>query len=1455
MADGRSFREVALHSDRNGGKTADFTIATTLTTTVKDEDYAKSHVGGGYAYRESGLADAVTRNRFIFWRITDNVLHLVEQSLDYNLTGNSLKLQFAGGFLLPVVYIFETRAHISVLVATTSSVHRIVFSHPERLHRHGFALSSSSEGSQQSIFTDFSPRDLQEPCNTATFSHSCLTFSSWLCQDGNCLFALATGTGMILLIKLPPPGTDGQVEQFELQQAGMIQRLWSGLVPSSLRRDMLAADAVVSLVIHPFGKHMCVFALCRDLKLRIWSCQDQTCIHVKDLLEDISDDVDVQSSPAQSHLLRKVVDPATGRFYLGLFLSIADNSQFCVYEVIAAKEGIILSQISFSYFKKENLVDFAVTPSHIWTVWRNTEGETMVYVKPSEGGGLQQTSWTRVFLEPTDHFDVESATYKEHREVYLEQIFYPGRFSNNTILKAMQIYRHLPVSNIVNEVDETVSRRDLKQAVINLIDSEIQMSAPDYEMLHDQFNSLQLHCWSKFFSYVVQYHQVASKVLGIFVDNNTGLVSLVRKEMLSFLRPCDLFEEVHLSPEPMDVSLLSQEPVAAKALKTSFVDFCNLIKMVSQQLTLEQMLAFDNDVKYQLNPAITADHIATFLLTSVSDDSDGSDLEQQQGVDGHALYEFQQELETSLHKVNHFFKCLDFLLQGLDIQGIVKDGTGDQDTGLSDASHLMACSHLFSSHLSLSLLSKSCHQLVTSRLSVCKHLLVLLSLVTKLGIHKIGLEVRTAGDVSSVYIPQTVFLLRSYFALHWIMEQIVTSTPSNAIESNLKQLAALEINDGKDSKAVFDDPSLSVGELFLCGIGGTQLRRHLAHVLKEMQEQDPQLLWSTYFNQAVYTLLDLLWPSKESVLFPEFLLTSYQYLHIQEYAHLICYWCDTCQSSWYFLLGQSHLVLGEYHKALGYFLKAARGIGSKDSLMSKVLQTDATDIPTLLVLFYVKVMKLFEQFDAPDYVIQVAHIALDLAPPDDSNIPNLWSNIFKHHLELGQSDLAYNALIANPDPVRRRDCLHKFMVVLCERGETRRLIEYPFINLQDEFEDIVESHARTVDITTHNYYDMLYAFHVFRGNFRKAGSAMYEHAMRLGQEVSGLDSLQKQAKCYLAAMNALHLVDPKNAWIVKPLDRVEINKPVEPPNMSPKRKQGEEGDLPYPGHKGAPRRKVTVLEMRDLEGEYLLVLARLQLIKIDADPTHATGPLLSPQESVALLTQAGLFDNAFTVASHFNLPKETIFEGLASRCVKLSHQGTALTRQAEQDAWDWILSNDLGEAQVSGYKSVADQAWQLLKLYLDRLGSRDGYVYYRCVATKLLSAGATLPTWLVNDYKRVNAPELLRLYINYDLLIEAVTLAVEYIQAVLGNGKEYFGLKNALHATSPSVWLPYTAMDQLLVLLKDVQPDSELAKARDELVEQLDTFHDQVVTVSRDMTTAQWKRAQRFHAAEAIPIE
>lgn len=65
MAVCRNFREVSLHSGRKEGNVINFKIGST--TTVRDEDHAKLHTGGGYAYRESGNVDSVTRNRFIFW--------------------------------------------------------------------------------------------------------------------------------------------------------------------------------------------------------------------------------------------------------------------------------------------------------------------------------------------------------------------------------------------------------------------------------------------------------------------------------------------------------------------------------------------------------------------------------------------------------------------------------------------------------------------------------------------------------------------------------------------------------------------------------------------------------------------------------------------------------------------------------------------------------------------------------------------------------------------------------------------------------------------------------------------------------------------------------------------------------------------------------------------------------------------------------------------------------------------------------------------------------------------------------------------------------------------------------------------------------------------------------------------------------------------------------------------
>ena len=93
--------------------------------------------------------------------------------------------------------------------------------------------------------------------------------------------------------------------------------------------------------------------------------------------------------------------------------------------------------------------------------------------------------------------------------------------------------------------------------------------------------------------------------------------------------------------------------------------------------------------------------------------------------------------------------------------------------------------------------------------------------------------------------------------------------------------------------------------------------------------------------------------------------------------------------------------------------------------------------------------------------------------------------MFKYELELEHNEEAYSAMIDNPDPSRRKDCLRQLLVTLSERGDLESIVSFPYVDLEDEVVSILESRARSVDLTSQNYYDLLYAFHVNRNNFRK----------------------------------------------------------------------------------------------------------------------------------------------------------------------------------------------------------------------------------------------------------------------------------------------------------------------------------------------------------------------------------
>ena len=65
----------------------------------------------------------------------DDILELVEHSLDVNLVGNHVRYRFQDSPVLEGVTIHETPQFVIVLLSTVSSVHRLTFPHPERINK------------------------------------------------------------------------------------------------------------------------------------------------------------------------------------------------------------------------------------------------------------------------------------------------------------------------------------------------------------------------------------------------------------------------------------------------------------------------------------------------------------------------------------------------------------------------------------------------------------------------------------------------------------------------------------------------------------------------------------------------------------------------------------------------------------------------------------------------------------------------------------------------------------------------------------------------------------------------------------------------------------------------------------------------------------------------------------------------------------------------------------------------------------------------------------------------------------------------------------------------------------------------------------------------------------------------------------------------------------------------
>ncbi len=123
---------------------------------------------GGFTYSPDH-AFPFTRNRFVHWRTSGDLLELSETSLDHALLGNRVRYRFQDAPVLSSggVSVHEAGANaVVVLVATVATVHKMVFPHPRRIHKQNpHLVTARGAAGVPSIFAESSHAQAKENCH------------------------------------------------------------------------------------------------------------------------------------------------------------------------------------------------------------------------------------------------------------------------------------------------------------------------------------------------------------------------------------------------------------------------------------------------------------------------------------------------------------------------------------------------------------------------------------------------------------------------------------------------------------------------------------------------------------------------------------------------------------------------------------------------------------------------------------------------------------------------------------------------------------------------------------------------------------------------------------------------------------------------------------------------------------------------------------------------------------------------------------------------------------------------------------------------------------------------------------------------------------------------------------------------------------------------------------------
>lgn len=1062
------------------------------------QDIKLPQKAGGYWYKDS--KKICTRNRFIYWQTTSDAIELTEASLDINLTSCNLKCKVAPGTPpLSNITVYERSASrdVVILAATVSSVHRLIFPHPGTLDKKSSFGSLSS--SSPSIFHDTT--SINNPNNycilnqysnaTTGVAHTC---ASLLRDNGEAVFALAFGhggEGGVLLVKLP---VTGSAVTTVLKRESTVPRFLSGI--TGALRGKSTSDGVETYgVVLTSGLAV---AICGDACLRAWPLDEGGApIAVS---APLSQTLVRPKPPPHGHMLQKTVG-SDGSVILVAYLSFPNECEFVVMRMHdGGSGGVRFSHISRIFGPQLDLLDYAIGygdgSNVIWALWSQPDGDTII---TSVLVGAE-ASWRAVAGREA----AGALPTLGSNQQYRDRLMAPGLFPPAVIRKALVIY------NRTWGGTDSSGEGDLGDAAMNAVQSRLRhltarTATPDHAHLMHK-------CWSDLYSWCLQYMESLQKPLGLMVSKEESDIecgwwcAVVRRAGISLICELEPLERMMLSP---DVPLLDGNERSWGELS------CDAVRVVvagarwergagGAAAELERRLFAAAAPQHRLLPRLL--HLLLAPQTSSEHDATALTLTPQQIDDLTSILEPIKDLQSAVLELNDALR--------LDVPDIDTTKNDDEDSGEYDG--------LLASDLGVAIVTEAIRQMAEMRCRVVRGALCALG------------AWRGAGGVPGA--GHCAVHWQAYRALLWLRAAAYTPQSSGSSETFRLKLSAL----GAEARGA--GCGGAVVWSYVRAMGGRRARSHLAAARAPTT-------WHQALPLLAYHLAHQLWAVSGGFEFSWWLATIDQPRLVQSYVNMLEPWCEWNACSRQFILGLALLDLDDAENAYTAFCKAAKGVSTEPFLRQLVAAPDARLTQhQALVLYYMKVIKLFEIHDAGACVVRLAETAISIADKDDPNLAMFQWVVFKWHLSGGRTARALSAAAANPAPHARHAAAATLLTTLASRRELGALVSCSA--LAGDAERAAAARAKLHDAHAHNpYYDFLYALHVSRHHYRKAAGVMYERAARCGAERS-VSAARVRRRCLAAALTCLRLAQPDHAFLARPAESGKLLQVIGPEELA-----------------------------------------------------------------------------------------------------------------------------------------------------------------------------------------------------------------------------------------------------------------------------------------------------------------